>query len=295
MVESRCGLLCSSCAFREPHGCGGCIETNGNPFYGECPIAQCCQTKGFEHCGGCSEIPCDGLYEYSYSDDEHGDKPPGLRIAAVRKWAAESGRQTWKNVLLTDSGWNGSFERFDESTVNRNVLNKFYKMLGKPPEQAKVLFIPTAANNNEARLYAGGCFAELLCAGILPNNIRVYDIDGTLTAEQAMEFDAVYVTGGDTGYLLERVKTTGFDKIIKKMVYAGKVYVGVSAGSMIATPNIGSPGAKETAGLCLLNAFITVHCPKGTEPKIDLPLPHIPLNMGQALAVNWSGYELIER
>jgi hypothetical protein len=216
-------------------------------------------------------------------------------VEVCRHWAAESSKQAWQNVLLTDSGWYSSFERFDESTVYQNIIRWFRQMLGKPAEQAKVLFIPTAANSDKFRPAAGACFAELLSAGILPNNVHVYDINGTLTLEQAMTYDIVYITGGDTGYLLRRIKETGFDKILKKMVYANKVYVGASAGSLIAAPNIGNPYNKETAGLCLINAYLSFHCPKGTKARTDLPLPHIPLTGGQALAVSWDGYELIEQ
>jgi len=115
-----------------------------------------------------------------------------------------------------------------------------------------------------------------------------------MTFEQAMQYDALYVTGGNTAYLLRRMKETGFDGIVKKMVNANKVYVGVSAGSLIAAPNIGDPYDKDTAGLCLIHAYLSCHCPKGTEARKDLPLPHIPLCAGQALAVSWQGYELIE-
>ena len=89
MCESRCGLLCSSCSYRESCNCGGCVETNGHPFHGECPIADCCQKKGFEHCGQCPDLPCEQLYAYSYLDKEHGDNPPGARIEQLKKWAAE--------------------------------------------------------------------------------------------------------------------------------------------------------------------------------------------------------------
>jgi hypothetical protein len=77
------------------------------------------------------------------------------------------------------------------------------------------------------------------------------------------------------------------------MVYANKVYVGASAGSLIAAPNIGDPHNKDTAGLCLIHAYLSFHCPEGTEARVDLPLPHIPLSGGQALAVSWRGYEMI--
>lgn len=85
--QSRCGLLCNSCTFKEPCNCGGCIETNGHPFHGECHIAACCQDKGFTHCGECPEVPCKELYDYSYSDTEHGDKPAGARVEMCKRWS----------------------------------------------------------------------------------------------------------------------------------------------------------------------------------------------------------------
>ena len=32
--ESRCGLLCSQCSFRESMGCKGCVQID-KPFWGE--------------------------------------------------------------------------------------------------------------------------------------------------------------------------------------------------------------------------------------------------------------------
>lgn len=87
MVDSRCGLHCSGCEYKETCGCGGCIETSGHPFHGECPIAICCQNKGFMHCGECPDIPCEQLYAYSYLDKEHGDNPPGARVEQCKRWA----------------------------------------------------------------------------------------------------------------------------------------------------------------------------------------------------------------
>lgn len=88
MIDSRCGLHCTGCEFKEPCSCGGCIETNGVPFHGECPVAVCCQEKGFCHCGECPEFPCKLLQDYS-EDPEHGDNPPGKRIEQCRKWREE--------------------------------------------------------------------------------------------------------------------------------------------------------------------------------------------------------------
>lgn len=52
------------------------------------------------------------------------------------------------------------------------------------------------------------------------------------------ENDYIYITGGNTFYLLQELRRTGADKIIADEVNAGKLYIGESAGSMILSPNI---------------------------------------------------------
>jgi hypothetical protein len=89
VIDSRCGLHCSDCAYKEKCGCGGCIETCGHPFHGECPIAVCAQNKGFAHCGECPELPCELLTQYS-CDPEHGDKPAGARIDQCKAWKRDT-------------------------------------------------------------------------------------------------------------------------------------------------------------------------------------------------------------
>lgn len=85
-VQSRCGLLCDGCAFREQTNCGKCLDTNGHPFHGECPVAVCCQDKGHMHCGECEQFPCHQLHTYSCLDKEHGDCPPGARLSVLQYW-----------------------------------------------------------------------------------------------------------------------------------------------------------------------------------------------------------------
>lgn len=84
MIESRCGIVCSECAHKEPMGCGGCIAIS-KPFWGDqCPIKSCCEQKALPHCGECSEFPCDIAVKFSY-DAENGDN--GKRIEQCKKWA----------------------------------------------------------------------------------------------------------------------------------------------------------------------------------------------------------------
>lgn len=87
MVESRCGLCCGSCAYREATGCQGCLAMD-KPFWGEsCPVKSCCEAKGHEHCGLCPDFPCPLLHQFAY-DENQGDK--GARIAQCHQWAIQA-------------------------------------------------------------------------------------------------------------------------------------------------------------------------------------------------------------
>ncbi len=58
--------------------------------------------------------------------------------------------------------------------------------------------------------------------------------------------DIIHVNGGNTFYLLLQAKKSGFDKFIKKFVEKGGLYIGSSAGSIIASPDIGVTRHLET-------------------------------------------------
>jgi hypothetical protein len=83
MIESRCGILCGECKYREPMKCGGCVNIT-KPFWGDqCPVKSCCESRELQHCGTCVNFPCDLLKKFAY-DKEQGDN--GKRIEQCRKW-----------------------------------------------------------------------------------------------------------------------------------------------------------------------------------------------------------------
>ena len=82
-VESRCGLLCSACEYREQTGCKGCVQIE-KPFWGDsCPVKACCEEKQLEHCGQCEQFPCELLHGFAY-DEQQGDN--GKRIEQCKCW-----------------------------------------------------------------------------------------------------------------------------------------------------------------------------------------------------------------
>jgi len=83
MIQSRCGILCNECDYKEKMNCEGCINIK-KPFWGDlCPVKDCCENKKLEHCGKCVDFPCDLLKQFAY-DKEQGDN--GKRIEQCRKW-----------------------------------------------------------------------------------------------------------------------------------------------------------------------------------------------------------------
>lgn len=107
MIESRCGILCSQCEYREQ--CGGGCTIISKPFWGDsCPVKDCCEGRGHEHCGQCSEFPCTLLTQFAY-DIEQGDN--GKRIETCRGWAGK----TQSEVIAFDVG------RFIQAVAKQNA------------------------------------------------------------------------------------------------------------------------------------------------------------------------------
>jgi len=198
-------------------------------------------------------------------------------------------------MLLTDSGFYYDNELDKPLTL---LIDRFGEMLQKPFAETKVLFVPTAAMQDEAKAAAitSRLKNELLTMGIPDRNITIHDIDGTLSEAESLAYDVIYITGGNTPYLAKRVKADRFDAIIKTMLNANKVYVGMSAGSMLLAPSFNTDDLRNSLyeSLGLIQFYFDVHCKPGTPNRHDLPLPHIAMQENQAIEVVSDKYKLLE-
>ncbi len=87
IIESRCGIRCSDCDYKEKMNCKGCVNID-KPIWGdECPVKKCCEDKKLENCGLCNDFPCELLNQFAYDEDQ-GDN--GLRIEHCKKWCSLS-------------------------------------------------------------------------------------------------------------------------------------------------------------------------------------------------------------
>ena len=129
----------------------------------------------------------------------------------------------WENVLLTDSGF---FDPFDLARPLSPIVERFAQMAAKPFLQARVLFIPAAACDEEAKNLAAILYSELIWLGFSPENIVPYMLDRFLPLEEALSYDVMFVTGGLCEHLLKLIQKVKFQETVRAFVFANKVYVG---------------------------------------------------------------------
>jgi len=127
------------------------------------------------------------------------------------------------------------------------VRKDFLSILKKKPEDVKVLSITTAAYGETKDPWWLKKDVELLHdCGI--QHIEEFDLKDKNIKEVEKAFeekDIVFVNGGNTFYLLHHVQKSGFDIIIKRFIKNGGIYVGVSAGTILANPTIEVAGWKN--------------------------------------------------
>lgn len=104
-------------------------------------------------------------------------------------------------VLLTSAG-----------LETEEIKKCFVDMAGKDMAFVKALFIPTAAIDADAIEVLPKCMNDLLKCGILDKNIDVFDLHAGMEFEKLQQYDVVYLCGGNTNYLLERINATRFHK-----------------------------------------------------------------------------------
>jgi dipeptidase E len=124
--------------------------------------------------------------------------------------------------------------------TNDSIRNALVEMMGKPIEEASVLFVPTAAHTLGPQLswlsnqnFINQSWKEfgVLELTALPS-IGQVDLRGWLEAA-----DAILVGGGDPLYLSYWMQKSGVAELVPEL--GDTVYVGLSGGSVIMAPNIG--------------------------------------------------------
>jgi peptidase E len=190
--------------------------------------------------------------------------------------------------------------------VNKKLGDFFVSILPKKPEDCSVLMIACDQTPEDFK-YTKEAQEELRVLGI-----RLMDFfnlrDGKY--DNVKIFDVIYVCGGNTFLILDRMKKTGvFDFVSDAVKNKETIYVGISAGSIIAGKSIksagwGSQGDKneigltDFSGLGFTNIAIYPHFYPELKKEIDefrkkVDYPVIEIADYQAVYIQESGYEII--
>jgi dipeptidase E len=143
-------------------------------------------------------------------------------------------------LLLTSSG-----------ISNTSIHNALVDLLGKPIAESNALCIPTAAYGTGSggpsmayKFISGSGFSPM--CGLGWKSLGVLELTALPTINEehrvpvVQEADALLVWGGDVLYLCHWMRQSGLADLLPSLPRE-LVYVGVSSGSMVLTPNFGEP------------------------------------------------------
>lgn len=118
------------------------------------------------------------------------------------------------------------------------TMGKIVKHEGRDFVGKKAIFIPTAGDPYDNKDFIEADKITLKKYGIDVSEMDVKNKNEEEIREMIDGADIVLVAGGDTFYLMEKLKESGADKIIKEFITRGGIYIGSSAGSIICCPTI---------------------------------------------------------
>ncbi len=155
------------------------------------------------------------------------------------------------------------------TSVFAKTAKEFKKFYGETNGKSAV-FIPTAANaDGGGTIYVKRQRRALEKLGIKACVLDISVAESNEITAKLLNSDIIYIGGGNTFYLLQELKRSGTDKLIKEQVLLGKAYIGESAGAVVAAPCIdyiedmdkrdAAPNLKDCSALGLVDFYTLPH------------------------------------
>ena len=126
-------------------------------------------------------------------------------------------------LLLTSAG-----------ILNKSLSDALLGMVKKPSKDLMITFVPTAANVEEGDKW--WVIKDLMnLQKLSPKALDIVDfsaLEEDRWRKRLEDTDIIVMSGGNTFYLAHQMREHKFDKYLEEMLHS-KVYVGISAGSMV--------------------------------------------------------------
>lgn len=185
----------------------------------------------------------------------------------------------------------------------------FLKLLSKNPDDLTVAFIPTAGDPEKDKTFIQWSIDQIKEIGMKFTTIDLKIENKDTLYDKLNKVDIIWVNGGNIFYLLDQVRKSGFNQVIEKLLDEGKIYVGVSAGSYLACPNIESAkwknisdpdivGLKDLTALNLVKLLVIAHYEDQFKQDVEngsktTKLPVVALNDKQAIMVIGDEFKIV--
>lgn len=123
--------------------------------------------------------------------------------------------------------------------TNGSIAKALFNLVGKKPEDTSLVFIPTASNVGKGDK---DWFIDDLI-NLKKQNFKCIDIadisavDKKIWGPKFEEADILFFEGGNSYHLMEWINKSGLTTLLPDLLKT-KVYVGVSAGSMVTNPDL---------------------------------------------------------
>lgn len=177
-------------------------------------------------------------------------------------------------LLLTSAG-----------LTNASISKALFDMVGKKPGDTSIVYIPTASNyETGSKEWVINNLNNISKQGF--KEIRIADISAvpeSVWRPQLESSDVLFFEGGSPFHLMESINSSGLKRILPDLLKT-KVWVGLSAGSMVTNPDMGLEFSKTVYGedidraedmlglslvnFCLLPHLNSEYFPKLTEKNI---------------------------
>ncbi|MDO4776491.1 MAG: Type 1 glutamine amidotransferase-like domain-containing protein [Cardiobacteriaceae bacterium] len=150
-----------------------------------------------------------------------------------------------------------------------DVAPHFPAFIGEPPAGKSVAFIPTACDVEDITFFMDDDRNAFKTLGIRVDELNLSAMSHAELAQKIAANDFIFIGGGNTFYLLQELKRSGLDSVIKEAVTNGKPYIATSAGSMVVAPDIAygaamdapekAPQLESTKAMHLVDFYLLPH------------------------------------
>lgn len=181
---------------------------------------------------------------------------------------------------------------------------KLLKTIEPDLKNKTITYIPTASIVEKFGFFVKLEKWKLKQLGLIVDELEISTSNYETAVNKLKKNDFIYITGGNTFFLLQEIRRIGVDEVLVQEINKGKLYIGESAGAIIVAPDISysiemdnpekAPDLSNYTGLGLVNFNVVPHYKnwemgKSAERIINMyttRLDLIVINDNQAVFVN---------